>query len=98
MGLVRRAATVCGKMVVFPLFLAVLGGCSRQPTLTPVTGTVTVNGKPAAKLLVLFYLVDDPSPYPSPASGLTDDRGAFTLTTAKPSDGVIPGEYAVVCH
>jgi hypothetical protein len=79
--------------------LVALGGCSSgQPTLYPVSGTVTVDGKPAARVLVLFYLVDDPSPYPTPASALTDETGAFALTTAKQSDGTTAGDYAVVCY
>jgi hypothetical protein len=98
MELRHRAAIGCGKTLVVPLLLAVLSSCSSQPALQPVTGTVTVDGKPAAKVLVLFYLVDDPSPYPSPSSALTDDSGAFALTTAKQGDGTIAGDYAVVCH
>ena len=98
MAVRHRAVAVCGKALVVPALLAALGGCSRPPALHPVTGTVTVDGKPAARVLVLFYLVNDPSPYPSPSSALTDDSGAFVLTTAKQSDGAVAGEYAVVCH
>jgi hypothetical protein len=95
---IRHRAAACGKQLVIPALLAALGGCSSPSALYPVTGTVTVDGKPAARVLVLFYLVNDPSPYPSPASALTDESGAFALTTAKQSDGAVAGDYAVVCH
>jgi hypothetical protein len=71
--------------------------CSpQQAKLTPIRGTVLVDGKPAAKVLVVFYRLNDPAPYPTPSSALTDDSGAFELTTAKQADGAAPGEYAVV--
>lgn len=77
----------------------VLLGCSRRPpALNPVSGTASVNGMPAGKLLLVFYRVDDPAPYPTPSTALTDDAGAFSLTTAVAGDGIADGQYAVVCH
>src|SRR5438094_56285 len=103
MKLQQRTSIVCDDVAcrrtfVLALFVASLGGCGKQPALSPVIGTVTVNGEPGARLLILFYRVNDPAPYPSPASALTDEQGHFALTTAKEADGALAGEYAVVCH
>jgi uncharacterized protein (TIGR03067 family) len=50
----------------------------------PVSGTVTLDGKPLAKAIVTFHgLVT--------ATGETDDDGKYRLTTQKPADGAPAG-------
>ncbi|MBN2293372.1 MAG: hypothetical protein JXM70_13165 [Pirellulales bacterium] len=57
---------------------------------TKVTGTVTVNGKPANG----FYVVFNP-PKGRPANGTTDSQGRFSLSTFDPGDGAVLGEHVV---
>src|SRR5262249_34258094 len=52
-------------------------GCGGGPALAPVTGTVTMNGKPLANVQVEFWPQDG-----APRStGATDAAGRYTLTT-----------------
>lgn len=77
------------RKIVFPLLLSVLlAGCgSGGPELTPVSGTVTLDGKPLAEAGVLFT----PQEGGRPASGSTDAEGRFTLTTKTSGDGAMLG-------
>jgi hypothetical protein len=76
----RFAALLCA---------AVCLGCTQSDTV-PVTGVVTLDGQPAAQAEVLFNPKTGRM-----ASGVTDDQGRFALSTAKPNDGAMPGEYIV---
>lgn len=72
-------------------------GCgSSGPKQYPVSGTVTVNGKPAALVRVQFRHADQslPGNLKMPA-GMTDESGAFRLSTSGDADGAVEGEYAV---
>jgi hypothetical protein len=59
----------------------------------PVTGKVTMDGKPLAKVSVMF------SPLPKPGSdiagntagGVTDENGQYTLKTSTPDGGLKDG-------
>ena len=73
-------------------------GCNR-PTEIPVVparGTVTVNGKPAANVFLVFHPVTNKkdlrelAPY-----GWTDQEGRFALSTRGDADGAPVGEYVV---
>ncbi len=66
-------------------------GCSQSETVA-VTGTLTLNGEPAENALVMF---DPKHGTGRHAEGNTDASGHFNLSTAKPGDGAIPGEYVV---
>lgn len=65
------------------------GGVSRPKTI-PMTGVVTVKGKPLANGTVTFHPKSG-----RPATGQTDEEGKFTLMTFFTGDGAIPGEYVV---
>jgi hypothetical protein len=65
-------------------------GCTKSETVS-VTGTVTLKGKPAEQAEVLF----NPKSNGRLATGVTDAEGKFKLSTAKPDDGAVPGEYVV---
>lgn len=71
------------------LLLAVVG-CAKSD-IVPVTGTITLNGQPAENAEVIF----NPEGPGRMATGHTDASGRFTLETAKPNDGVMPGDYVV---
>jgi hypothetical protein len=80
----RRAA----YMIVAVLFS--LSGCTKTDTI-PVTGLITLNGQPAENTEVMF----NPQGPGRLATGHTDAGGRFKLSTAKPDDGAMPGEYVV---
>ena len=72
----------------------VLTGCSyssRRPTY-PVTGTVTLKGKPLAGAAVTFVPTGNEG---EAASAITDSEGKYALTTWRAGDGARPGEYRV---
>ncbi len=71
-------------------------GCSREasiPGTVPVTGIVKYKGAPLEGATVVFSPADQTSG--RAASGKTDAGGKFTLSTLKPGDGALPGEYSV---
>lgn len=80
-----------------PLLLAFLVGCSGSGSV-PVTGVVTVKGKPIAGATVVFASIS-PKPGDTPAVAITADDGSFSLRTQRPGGdtavGVEPGEYRV---
>jgi hypothetical protein len=77
------------RVLIGAVLAGILSGCGQSETVT-VTGTVMLNGQPAANAEVIFT--------PSKgrvASGSTDAAGRFTLSTAKPNDGAVPGDHKV---
>jgi hypothetical protein len=75
--------------------LALALGCGDTSGLSkryPVSGTVKYNGQPVEKGTINFV--------PTAADGrpATGDiaSGSYTLTTATPGDGALPGSYKVV--
>lgn len=75
---------VCGLALV----ALTVSGCQQSDTVL-VTGTVTLNGQPVDKAEVVF----NPKQGGRFASGVTDAQGHFSLSTAKPGDGAVPGQY-----
>jgi hypothetical protein len=85
-----------GKLVVSSLVTVgiVLAGCSNssRPPTYPVTGTVTLQGKPLAGAVITFVPTAKDS---DAASAITDAAGKYALTTWQAGDGARPGEYRV---
>ena len=83
-------------LVGFAAALLVTPGCTPDgPKLTPVTGTVSVNGKPAAGALVFLHRkgktdATEPTPYATAA-----DDGTFKVLWQPGQEGALPGDYAV---
>lgn len=86
--------------------VAGLEGCgSGRPKTVPVTGVVTLDGKPVEGANVTFYPDTGQSAGTAqpkktdqvtrPATGTTDKEGKFTLKTFEPGDGALPGKYKV---
>lgn len=77
----------------------VFAGCAREPyNVASVSGRVTVNGKPYAKLGVMFQPVaPDKSNAPGPGStGITDADGRYTLKlVGKETSGAVVGKHRV---
>jgi hypothetical protein len=86
------------RIIVLPLIcLGLLGsfGCSSEASRYPVSGTVTINGAPAALTYVTFVAVNPSTPTSSGGSAVTDESGNFSLNTGK-TPGLLPGDYKVV--
>lgn len=67
-------------------------GCSGSANLHPVSGVVTLEGKPLANTRVTFNPTDSAGRM---AFGQTDSEGQFKLTTFNHNDGALPGQYKV---
>ena len=74
-----------------PLLLVLLLGCGG-PNTKSVSGTVTLDGKPLADATIQFV----PDGAGRDATGQTDKNGYFSMSTFKPGDGVVAGNYKVV--
>ena len=76
-------------------FLVPLGGCGEGgPRLVPVTGTVTLNGKPLADATISF--VPDPSNADiTPGGDKTGPEGNYKAMYQSRS-GLAPGKYVVL--
>src|SRR5262249_53332966 len=62
----------------------------------PVTGTVTLDGKPRAGATVGFHRRNpETEKYTTAADGLTDETGRFQLSTYTRFDGCPAGEFTV---
>jgi hypothetical protein len=88
---------ICSKAVFFSLILALLSaGCGdASPKLYPVTGTLTVKGKPAENAIVFMHRVGrtdiaEPVPY-----GTVDAGGQYKIVTPFDRSGAQEGEYVL---
>jgi hypothetical protein len=73
-------------------------GCNRkkgpQVELSPVAGTVTLDGKPLPDADIAFYLQSPTAPGYSGSGGKTDAQGKYELT-AGAAKGAAAGSYKV---
>lgn len=81
-----------GMVLIASLFVAFSVGCGG-PSMYPVSGSIKYKGEPVADARVLFTPTG--SGDAKPASGVTDAQGNFSLTTDKPGDGAMAGDYTV---
>jgi hypothetical protein len=80
------------------LIAGMLVGCGNNPLgLRPVSGTVTVDGKPAKGVQVVLVPVktDLPDAMKQRPIGTSDANGKFSFTTFVLNDGVPTGDYQV---
>ena len=70
-------------------------GCSRRPSLVPVSGRVTLDGKPLEFGSVMIQPVAGPA-----ARGTIRPDGSFAVGTFSPGDGAIvgPASVRVACY
>lgn len=83
------------KSAGMALLVLSLCGCSESSDEKPVyevSGTVTFGGGPVAKATVMFSPLDK-QPV---ATGITDSRGVYRLTTYDSFDGAAAGKYDVL--
>jgi hypothetical protein len=74
-----------------PFLLAGLG-CGGKDQLVRLEGIVTLDGEPVEGAIVSFLPDEAGGRF---ASGTTAKDGSFRLTTNKPDDGALPGDYRV---
>ena len=101
--IVYRRPSVCRRtnwQILACLSLLLSVGCSRhyedkfsraRPPVFKTTGRVIWNGEPAAGALVTLQSQS----HNLAASGKTDAKGEFTLTTWRPGDGAVAGDHVV---
>jgi hypothetical protein len=72
-------------------------GC-RTAKFAPVSGKVTLDGKPLAGATVSFEPVTEPGagPLPPGSLGKTDQNGVFTLRATSGENGALVGKHRVV--
>lgn len=68
----------------------VIAGCEAGSSLSPVTGTITLDGKPYASAQVRFVPESG-----RPSIGITDESGKYSLTFIRDEKGASPGNYKV---
>ena len=104
----RAGIAVSTCSIALTVFMFSASGCSknrfpRDPNLVPISGVVTIDGEPTKSIRVILAqakdveqakngrraMVDGPS-------GVTDEKGAFSITTVYLNDGAAPGDYIVV--
>lgn len=75
-------------------FLAAGCGGRDGPAVVPVSGRLTMNGEPLGGVRIRFF--PDASHTPGvTAFADTNEDGRFDITTQKPADGIVPGQYLV---
>lgn len=90
----RLPIVLCGIMLG-------LTGCSGGPKVVPVSGVVTLDGKPLANAVVAFNPAAMPGKIEAPGPGsmaVTDEHGHFELKiigTDGKSIGAVVGEHRV---
>ncbi len=102
----RRWHVACSSAGVYRFGRSLLVAClmipgcgGREYDLAPVSGRVTLDGKPIADVLISFQPVSTGpnAPNPGPGStGLTDAQGRFTLRSIEPEErGAVVGKHVV---
>lgn len=87
---------------LFVVFTAGLSGCGGTtvseslPDTAPVSGVVTLNGKPITSATVTFVPMG--STKGVECVGVTDESGKYTLQQIRGAAGAPPGEYRVVIN
>jgi hypothetical protein len=82
-----------GCLIVFAMVFASCGRDPRLPELVPVSGTVTLGGRPLSGALVRFLPVGETRG--SAAGGRTDAEGKYRLYSNRAEEGTAVGEYRV---
>ena len=85
------------KRFLFGVVLLCLAGCGQKnsnlPPQYPVSGTVTLDGKPLTGAGIMFLPRGDTRG--TGAMGMTDEAGKYTLKTDYGGPGAPEGEFAV---
>lgn len=92
-----RPGAVCCLCLQALLFVL---GCGSSGKLAPVSGVVTLNGKPLANALVSFQPIASQGTSPGVGSyGTTDSAGKYSLRTADTdAPGAVVGNHLVLIN
>lgn len=97
-----RRSTIRFSFTLLALISICLIGCDRRSQfgMAPVSGTVTIDGKPTADVVVIFSPVsNDTTSIVGPfSSGVTDEQGKFTLKSKRGHLGAVIGSHTVSCQ
>jgi hypothetical protein len=83
--------------ILAALLAALASGCSDGPPMAPVSGVITLNGKPKEGLIVTFQpmgTLDNPEPGRG-SYGHTDEEGRFSLASDDGIEGAVIGRHRV---
>jgi len=87
------------RLVVLGLTACAAIGCERPPyEVAPVSGVVTINDKPAARVAVMFQpIAPEGQINPGPGSfGITDENGHYSLKlVGLETPGAVVGQHKV---
>ena len=79
------------RLALLLIALFTVSGCDSSPKRIPVTGAVTVNGKPAEGAMVMFHPADEKA---TTASAIAEADGSFkVISDGEP--GLVQGNYKV---
>lgn len=87
----RHAGGKLTRMSLLAMAAACFGCGEPGPNIVPVRGVVLADGRPVPDAAVLFVPVSGGRP----AEAVTDENGAFELTTLERGDGALVGEHRV---
>jgi len=93
-GKVTRRAACLAAALALTFGLVGCAGNATDGNLVPVTGNVTLDGKPLAGASVTFAVVGG-----TPGLGgvgITDEAGNFEIADFRAGKGLAPGEYKVL--
>ncbi|QDU49349.1 Ig-like domain-containing protein [Gimesia panareensis] len=77
-------------LMAIPLFCLGCSGGGDEIKLAPVSGVVTMDGKPLANAVVIFSPAKG-----NPSSGRTDTSGNYTLQYKERLKGAVPGNHSI---
>jgi hypothetical protein len=85
------------RLCAAALWLAAMTGCDAGPNYVPVSGVVTLDGKPYPDAVVLFMpRAAEPGQDPGRgSSAYTDANGRFQLKTMDGDEGAVVGKHTV---
>jgi hypothetical protein len=83
-------ARTANRLCLIACAVACVGGCDSGPKLVPISGRVTIDGKPLERGAMTVWVAG----YRPSCSAIGKD-GRFALTTHKTGDGCPVGDFAV---
>lgn len=78
------------SLMAIPLFCLGCSGGGDEVKLAPVSGVVTMDGRPLANAVVIFSPTKG-----NPSSGRTDTSGNYTLFYKERLKGAVPGNHNI---
>lgn len=91
---------MCAGAAMLSIAIPLLSGCTRhhedkwsrvRPPVFETTGRIVWNGEPAAGAMITLQSQS----HNVAASGRTNAKGEFVLTTYRPDDGAVAGDHTV---